>query len=201
MTMYLTSAPGVSGRSVRARGTTEPKTSFSQQRYRALVRPTVKVLARIHLCLLRASRGGVGRRLFGGRMILLTTVERRSGREWTTPLAYMRHGDSLVVAASCAGSDRLPDWWLNLQRQPRAVIEMAGVKSTVHAHQAESHMLSQLSPDFEERFPQMHFYQKMSRREIPLIVLRPIRELGAEVPPRGRLENVPVRDKQFCVRS
>jgi F420H(2)-dependent quinone reductase len=140
-----------------------------------MVRPTVKGLARVHLGLLRASRGGFGHRLFGGRVVLLTTVGRRSGREWTTPLAYMRHGDSLVVAASCGGSDRLPDWWLNLQSQPRAVIEVSGVKRAVHAHQAGHHSLRQLTSEFEETFPQMHFYQRMSRREIPLVVLEPTR--------------------------
>jgi deazaflavin-dependent oxidoreductase (nitroreductase family) len=181
--IHLTSVRGESERSVRARGTTHLKIPFFQRRYGALVRPTVKLFARIHLGLLRASRGGVGRRLFGSRTILLTTVGRRSGRAWTTPLAYMRHGDNLVVAASCAGSDRLPDWWLNLQRQPKAVIEMAGVKRVVHAHQAESQMLSRLTPDFEDRYPRMHFYRRMSRREIPLIVLRPIHELGTEARP------------------
>src|SRR5579863_9647753 len=98
MTMDLTLVSGASKCRVRARDTTEPKISIFQRRYRALVRPTVKLRARIHLGLLRISRGGVGHRLFGGRMILLTTVGRRSGRERTTPLAYMRHGDNLVVA-------------------------------------------------------------------------------------------------------
>ena len=106
-------------------------------------------------------------------MVLLTTVGRTSGRHWTTPLAFMRHGDALVVAASCGGSDRLPDWWLNLQRQPVAVIEMSGVKSVVHAHQAADRMLGELTPEFEGSFPQMHFYRRMSRREIPLVVLEP----------------------------
>jgi len=153
--------------------------SFCQQNYRALIRPAVKLCARVHLGLLRASGGSFGHRLFGGRVVLLTTVGRRSGRQRTTPLAYMWHGDSLVVAASCGGSDRLPDWWLNLQRQPLAVIEMSGVKSVVHASRAEDRMVGQLTPEFEGSFPQMHFYRRMSIREIPLIVLKPIP--GAEV--------------------
>jgi deazaflavin-dependent oxidoreductase (nitroreductase family) len=147
--------------------------SFCQQRYRALVRPTVKLLSRVHLRVLLASRGGLGGGPFGGRVVLLTTIGRRSGRARTTPLADMWHGDALVVAASCAGSDRLPDWCLNLQRQPRAVIDMAGVKRAVHAHRADRDMLSRLIPEFEESFPQMHFYKRMSRRDIPLIVLQP----------------------------
>ena len=202
MTLHVNSAPGASGCMVRARDSTEPKVPFYRQPYRTLVRPTVKLLARLHLGLLRASRGGVGRGLFGGRLVLLTTVGRRSGREWTTPLAYMRHGEALVVAASCGGSDRIPDWWLNLQRQPRAIIDMAGVKSAVYAHRAESDMLSQLAPEFEEHFPQMRFYQRMSRREIPLIVLLPTHALSTDAkPPGGRRENLAVGDAQLCFKA
>jgi hypothetical protein len=56
---------------------------------------------------------------------------------------------------------------------------MSGVKSVVHAYRAEDGVLGQLTPEFEGSFPQMHFYRRMSIREIPLIVLKPIP--GAEV--------------------
>lgn len=147
--------------------------SFCQRRYRAFIRPTVKVVTRIHLGLLRASRYRLGHRLLGGKIVLLTTVGRRSGRERTTPLAYMSHGESLVVAASCAGSDRPPDWWFNLQHQPEAVTESCGVKRAVRAHLAGSHAVGMLTPRFEQLFPQMRFYQRMATRQIPLVVLEP----------------------------
>jgi deazaflavin-dependent oxidoreductase (nitroreductase family) len=159
-----------------------PRLSSWQRCYGASIRPTVKILARIHLGILRASRGKLGRRFFDGRVVLLTTLGRRSGRAWTTPLAYMKHGDSLVVAASCGGSDRPPDWWLNLQDQPRAVIEMSGVKSAVHAQRVESHALNHLTPQFEESFPQLHFYKRMSAREIPLVLLKPAAGTGVGNP-------------------
>ena len=85
----------------------------------------------------------------------------------------MRHGDSLIVAASCGGSDRLPDWWLNLQRQPVAVIELSGVKRVVRAYEIEHPMLGKLIPQFEQSFPQMDFYRRISRRDIPLVILAP----------------------------
>jgi deazaflavin-dependent oxidoreductase (nitroreductase family) len=151
-----------------------PTTPYCHERYRAWVRPILRAFARMHLALLRASRRIPGRGLFGGGLVLLTTVGRRSGREWTTPLAFMSHGDSLVVAASCGGSDRLPDWWLNLQHQPTAVIERSGVRSTVHAYEAEHDVLRLVAPEFEERFPQIRFYRRVSRRHIPLVVLEPI---------------------------
>jgi deazaflavin-dependent oxidoreductase (nitroreductase family) len=170
-------------RAVRGPEVTGLNTSFGQSRYRALVRPTVRVVARIHLRLLRASRGNFGHHLFGSKVVLLTTVGRRSGRQWTTPLAYMRHHDSLVVAASCGGSDRVPEWWLNLQSQPVAVVERSGVKSTVHAHEAERDQLGHVTSAFEERFPQIHFYRRVSGRQIPLIVLEPHPRLRSDGSP------------------
>lgn len=106
-------------------------------------------------------------------MVLLTTVGRTSGRDWTTPLAYMRHEDSLIVAASCGGSDRLPDWWLNLQHEPVVVIEVSGIKRAVRAYEVEHPILGKLTPEFEQSFPQMDFYRKVSGREIPLVALKP----------------------------
>lgn len=147
--------------------------AYCHERYRAWVRPILRAFARMHLGLLRSTRGLPGHGLFGGGLVLLTTVGRRSGRQWTTPLACITHGDSLVVAASCGGSDRLPDWWLNLLHRPTAVIERSGVRSTVHAYEAEHDVLSQVAPEFEERFPQIRFYRRVSRRHIPLVVLEP----------------------------
>ena len=147
--------------------------SLCHQRYRVLIRPAVKVVAKVHLGLLRASRGNLGCHLFGAKVVLLTTVGRRSGRQRTTPLVYLRRGDGLVVAASCGGSDRAPDWWLNLQRQPVAVMEVSGVKSVVRAYEVEHSMLGELTSEFEQSFPQMAFYRKVSGRQIPLIVLQP----------------------------
>jgi deazaflavin-dependent oxidoreductase (nitroreductase family) len=179
VSIRLNRGPDASGCNDPYRDTNESSIPFCRKPYHSLVRPAVKVVARIHLGLLRSCPGNLRHRFFGDRVVLLTTVGRRSGRAWTTPLAYMRHGDSLVVAASCGGSDRPPDWWLNLQCQPLAVVEISGIRSPVHAHMAENNLLSRLTPEFEESFPQMHFYKKMSTREIPLIVLQPTP--GAEV--------------------
>jgi hypothetical protein len=92
----------------------------------------------------------------------------------------MRHHDALVVAASCGGSDRVPEWWLNLQSQPVALIERSGVKSVVHAYEAERDQLGHVTSAFEERFPQIHFYRAVSGRHIPLIVLEPHQRLRSD---------------------
>jgi deazaflavin-dependent oxidoreductase (nitroreductase family) len=158
--------------------------SFCERRYHAVIRPTVKLVSKAHLGLLRANRKPVGG-LFGDRVLLLTTVGRRSGRHWTTPLAYIRHGEALVVAASCGGSDRLPDWSLNLRCEPLAIVEMSGVKRFVVAHHAEHQLLGHLTSEFDATFPRMRFYRRASRRDIPLIILKPTTSLPVTVDPLG----------------
>ncbi|MGW8882662.1 nitroreductase/quinone reductase family protein, partial [Streptomyces mirabilis] len=45
----------------------------------------------------RANAGKVGGPFEGGDLLLLTTTGARSGKETTTPLGYVRHGDALLV--------------------------------------------------------------------------------------------------------
>jgi len=75
-----------------------------------------------HVALYRSSGG-----LLGGWMLvpvlLLTTTGRRSQQQRTTPLTFFPDGDDFVVIASYGGA-RHPDWWLNLEAQPRAEVEV-----------------------------------------------------------------------------
>ena len=43
----------------------------------------------------------------------------------TTPLLYVADGERWVVAASNAGDDRPPAWWLNLQARPETTVDLA----------------------------------------------------------------------------
>jgi deazaflavin-dependent oxidoreductase (nitroreductase family) len=56
--------------------------------------------------------------------ILLTTVDRRTGRKRTTPLrVFLKQGDRLVVVAGNAGRPPNPGWYLNLVADPRVTVE------------------------------------------------------------------------------
>jgi deazaflavin-dependent oxidoreductase (nitroreductase family) len=131
--------------------------------------------ARVHVALNRRSSGRVGNRFRGGDVLLLTHRGRRTGRLFTTPLLHVRDGADLVVAASNGGIDREPQWWLNLQADPHAEVEVRGRRFAVvagRAEGAERDRLWRLLPRL--RFGGYDAYQAKVSREIAVVRLRPV---------------------------
>src|SRR2546423_201573 len=98
------------------------------------------LVTRLHARLLRLTRGRLRRSFLlaaGQPVLVLTTRGRRSGKPRSTPVAYIRDGDRLVVTAANAGLDRPPAWWLNLEADPRAEVEVGGRRTSVRARRAE----------------------------------------------------------------
>ena len=60
--------------------------------------------------------------------LLLTTIGRKSGKERTNPVNCMPDGDNYYVAASLAGYDEFPHWYLNLEKNPRVWVQEKGEK-------------------------------------------------------------------------
>src|SRR6266567_2685848 len=58
------------------------------------------------------------------RLLLLTTVGRRSGERRTTPMMFHRDGEHVYVIASNIGAPRHPDWYLNLAADPDVTVEI-----------------------------------------------------------------------------
>ena len=59
----------------------------------------------VHITLYRLTNGRIGGRFIAGSpILLLTTTVRRTGKQRTRPLAYVRDGDRFVLCASNGGS-------------------------------------------------------------------------------------------------
>jgi deazaflavin-dependent oxidoreductase (nitroreductase family) len=69
-------------------------------------------------------------------MLRLRTVGRRTGRERVAILGYIEDGPNLVTPAMNGWADPEPAWWLNLQAQPDATVELPGGTRTVRARAA-----------------------------------------------------------------
>ncbi len=136
--------------------------------------PTVmKAMSGINLFWYRLTGGVIGGS-FGGRpILLLTTTGRKSGRPRMTPLQYMEDGGNMVVVASNGGNPWHPAWWLNLERNPDAEVQVRNEKRRVKAEKAEGEERERLWQLVVEMYSGYEGYQKTANREIPVVVLRP----------------------------
>jgi deazaflavin-dependent oxidoreductase (nitroreductase family) len=134
---------------------------------------TAKRLSKLHRILYRLTRGALGRRLVHNDMCLLTTIGRRSGEPHTVPLLYLRDGDALVVIASWGGRDYAPDWYLNLEQEPRAAVQVLGDRWPVTARTANPEERAQWWPRALAAYDGYAAYASRTEREIPVVFLDP----------------------------
>ncbi len=133
----------------------------------------IKMMSAIYLFWYRLTGGAIGGSLAGRPILLLTTPGRKSGRRRTTPLQYFEDGGNMIVIASNGGNPRHPVWWLNLERNPEAEVQVRNEKSRVRAEKAEGEERERLWEAAVETYSGYADYQRTTNREIPVVVLRP----------------------------
>jgi deazaflavin-dependent oxidoreductase (nitroreductase family) len=131
------------------------------------------MIAGTHEFWYRLSGGWIGGRFGRAPILLLTTTGRKSGRKRTTPLVYLPDGDNMVIIASNGGSDRHPEWWLNLRSEPKAEVQVGRDVKSVVAEKAEGEERDRLWREVNEIYHGYDEYQRSTEREIPVVVLRP----------------------------
>lgn len=117
--------------------------------------------------------GSVG---FGRKVLLLTTIGRKSGLERTTPLVYMPHNGAWIVYASNGGKESPPAWWLNLQKNPDASIQIGKESHPVRARALSEAEHAEIWPFAEAYNAHWRGYRQTVKRNIPLVALEPRRE-------------------------
>jgi len=97
-------------------------------------------------------------------LLVLTTIGARSGRVRENRLAFIRHGQDLVVVASNYGSPSSPHWYHNLVANPVVTVEVFGDRIQARARVArrlEREMLYALLPH------RMPGFLQAQRRDAP----------------------------------
>jgi deazaflavin-dependent oxidoreductase (nitroreductase family) len=92
-----------------------------------------------HRTAYRATGGRLGLRTDAdGRwgMLRLRTVGRRTGRDRYAIVGYLEDGPNIVTPAMNGWADPEPAWWLNLQDNPEATIELPDGPRAVTARAA-----------------------------------------------------------------
>ena len=124
-----------------------------------------------HVTRYRETGGEVGHDWRGATTLILTTTGNKSGEQRSTPLIYReRDGDHLVVASK-GGSDEPPGWFVNLEADPSAEIQVMAERFPVRARVASPEERAELWPLMNEQWPDYDSYQQNTEREIPIVVL------------------------------
>ena len=135
--------------------------------------PDLTLLGDEHVRAYRESGGEVGYLWNGVPTLLLTATGRRTGRKLTSPLIFGRDGDNYLIVASMGGAPRHPSWYLNLQANPAAEIQVKDQTLAVVARTASASEKPRLWKLVTDVWPNYDVYQSRTEREIPVVVLSP----------------------------
>jgi deazaflavin-dependent oxidoreductase (nitroreductase family) len=136
----------------------------------------IRFVTRLHAAIFTATGGRVLGRAGGMPVLMLTTTGRKSGKKQTCMLTSpVQLGDALVLVASYGGNDRHPAWYLNLREQPLVDVVTSSGRGPMRARLASREERDALWPRVTAAYGSYAAYQERTRREIPLVVLEPIR--------------------------
>jgi F420H(2)-dependent quinone reductase len=136
-------------------------------------RLALKLGSGVHAGVYRATGGKLFGRMGKSPILLLNTVGRKTGRKRTSPLLYVMDGEDFVIIASKGGAPTHPAWYLNLKANPDATVEVGDRKVRVRAEEVDSEEKVRLWQKMVEMYPTYDDYQRKTKREIPLLILRP----------------------------
>ncbi len=133
----------------------------------------IKWFMRINAFFLRITNGRIGGKLGKQTILLLETIGRKSGQSRVIPIAYFFHEGKYLIVESNWGKDTHADWYWNLKKNPRAVLQVNGRRITVDAHDAEGEEYIRLWKFVTERHSPYLQYQNTTKRRIPIVVFQP----------------------------
>ncbi len=134
----------------------------------------IKWFMSVNAFILRLSRGRIGSKLGRQTILLLHTTGRKSGQERIIPIAYFDYEGRYLIVASNWGKDKNAEWYLNLKKQPRAVLEVGGKRIEVMSREAMGEEYDRLWKFATGHHPPYLDYQKMTARRIPIMVFEPL---------------------------
>jgi deazaflavin-dependent oxidoreductase (nitroreductase family) len=107
--------------------------------------------------------------------LLLTTSGRKSGEKFIFPLFYGQTGDRYFVVASKGGAPAHPGWYRNILANPEVEVQVGTKKLKAHARTATGAERARLWEEALHFWPPYADYQQKTEREIPVVVLDPVR--------------------------
>jgi deazaflavin-dependent oxidoreductase (nitroreductase family) len=104
-------------------------------------------------------------------ILLLTTTGRKSGEKHTTPLIFRVDDGRWVIVASQGGKPDHPAWFLNMEANSEAELQVLNEKFEVTHSVAEGDERERLWKLMTEVWPDYDEYQGKTDRQIPVVIL------------------------------
>jgi len=134
------------------------------------------LIFKVMVFLYNVSGGRIGGKMGKVPVLLLTTTGRKSGKQRTLPLIYIMDNSAYVITASAGGADKNPGWFFNIRSNPQATIQVKDKHIKVTVEVAGQDKKSELWARLVEVAPNFAGYQKRTSREIPMVILLPVKE-------------------------
>jgi deazaflavin-dependent oxidoreductase (nitroreductase family) len=137
----------------------------------------IKTFWHVHRWVVRASRGRTG--LWAPRpgkwgALRLTTTGRRSGKPRSVIVGYFEEGPGFVTMAMNGWGAAEPAWWLNLQAEPHAAVELAGgIRHEVLGRAAAGEERERLWQRWRELDRNLDSYAARRPQETAVVVFEP----------------------------
>jgi deazaflavin-dependent oxidoreductase (nitroreductase family) len=133
--------------------------------------PDLTIVGEPHIRVYRETGGETGYLWNGVPTLLLTTTGRKTGEARTSALIFARDRDDYLVVASMGGWPTHPSWYLNLQANPRAEVQVKSDVFPVTARTATDDEKPRLWEIVRAQWPNYDVYQSRTERIIPVVVL------------------------------
>ena len=105
------------------------------------------------------------------RLVLLTTVGRRTGQPRTSPMMFHRDGERILVIASNVGAPRHPAWYLNLVTDPHVRVELADESYDAVATALTGVERDRAWTELKQLYPFFADHEAATTRTIPVVAL------------------------------
>lgn len=140
----------------------------------------MKAFIGFHVLTYRLTGGCFGARMRGFKVLLLTTVGRKTGKRRINPLGYFQDNENYIVVASNAGMDSHPAWFYNLRHTPNTSILLGNQTILVTARITQGQERERLMTKIMSEAPAYSGYQTRTSREIPIVILQPNDALASD---------------------
>ena len=133
--------------------------------------PLMKAFVKGHVWLYRASGGRRGATMEGRKVILLTTVGKKSGQPRTVPVVPFFDGSDVYVMASMGGAPTNPAWYTNLVANPEVMVQLGADTWPARAVPLEGKARDDIWARVKADMPNFGKYEQRTSRVIPVVRL------------------------------